>query len=69
MVVAPLKQGMARQWVRCKQCGKVSYYDYQRHSLSNPVRTLPCGHGLTIRFDDAVDFLICKPQSTEARET
>lgn len=27
----------------------VMYYDYVPLSLSNPVRTSPCGHGLTER--------------------
>lgn len=67
MELRPPTSGFERQWTRCKQCGNVAYYDYQPHSLSNPVRTLPCGHGLTIRFDEAVDF-IDKPPATEASE-
>jgi DNA-directed RNA polymerase subunit N (RpoN/RPB10) len=46
--------GFVRQWVRCRTCRRLAYYDYQPYSLSNPVRTLPCGHGLTQRFSDTV---------------
>ena len=53
----PVRDGMKRQWTRCKECGNVAYYDFVPYSLSNPIRTLPCGHGLTIRFDEAVDFI------------
>lgn len=53
----PPARGRSRQWTRCKKCRNVAYYDYQPHSLSNPVRWLPCGHGLTVRLDAAVDFI------------
>jgi hypothetical protein len=47
-----LVQGMKRQWVRCKECSNVAFYDYLPYSLSNPVMTAPCGHGLGQRFHD-----------------
>ena len=46
--------GYKRQWIACKQCGRVSYYDYVPYSLSNPVMTLPCGHGAALRFLDSI---------------
>lgn len=49
----PVK-GFKRQWVRCRDCGRVSHYDFQPFSLSDPIRTLPCGHGSGERFSRAV---------------
>lgn len=51
-------RGMNRQWVKCKTCGRVAYYDYVPYSLSNPIMTMPCGHGVGGRFHDAVTGLI-----------
>lgn len=53
----PVIQGRLRQWVRCRQCIDISYYDYQPYSLSNPIRLLPCGHGAAQRWDEAVDHI------------
>lgn len=39
----PLK-GCKRQWVCCKHCSWVGYYDYVPYSLSNPIMTLGCSH-------------------------
>ena len=47
--------GFKRQWVKCKSCGYVAYYDYVPFSLANPVMTLPCGHGIAERFYEAVE--------------
>lgn len=41
--------GYKRQWLKCKACGRVQYYDYVPYSLSNPVMTTVCGHGATQR--------------------
>ena len=49
--------GYKRQWVRCNQCRRVAYYDYVPYSLSNPIMTLPCGHGLTERMDKAATYI------------
>lgn len=58
-----MKSGMRRQWVRCRECGWVGYYDYTPYSLSSPVMTLGCGHGTTIRFSEAVEYIT----ATDAR--
>ena len=58
--------GYKRQWVKCRQCGNVAYYDYVPFSLSNPITTAPCGHGVGwfkethkgISADEALDFLL-----------
>lgn len=50
----PVATGYQRTWCACKECGHVAYRDYQPFSLSNPVLTLPCGHGLSSRFSDGV---------------
>jgi hypothetical protein len=39
-------KGFKRQWLKCRACGRVQYYDYQPYSLSNPIRTTACGHGI-----------------------
>ena len=51
----PIASGYNRQWVRCKQCGDIAYYDYVPYSLSDPIRCLPCCHGAGQRFEDSVD--------------
>lgn len=47
--------GYSRQWVRCRDCGQVAYYDYIPFSLGNPVMTLPCGHGAAQKFYEAAE--------------
>lgn len=41
--------GHARQWLRCRTCRLVQYYDYKPYSFSTPVRWSKCGHGLSER--------------------
>lgn len=36
--------GEKRQWVKCRTCGTVAYYDYIPYGLSNPIMVLGCGH-------------------------
>lgn len=48
-----LLPGYRRDYCACKQCGLALYYDYVPYSLSNPIWVLPCGHGLTLRFNEA----------------
>lgn len=48
MKIAPIAPGKQRQWVKCNKCGRAAYYDFTPYSLSNPVMTMPCGHGLGI---------------------
>lgn len=50
MLGPKLSQGKNRQWVKCKECGNVAYYDYVPYSLSNPIMIPPCGHGITQPF-------------------
>lgn len=59
------KLGWNRQWIRCKKCRNVVYYDYFPGTLSNPIRMLPCGHGLGIRLDVAVDFISAEQAGKE----
>lgn len=47
--VPGVRKGYQRQWLRCRTCGNVAYYDYLPYSLSNPIMTTPCGHGTTLR--------------------
>lgn len=55
--IKPPLQGYKRQWVRCKKCGRIAYYDYVPYSLSNPVMIMPCGHTPAMRFRESVDFI------------
>lgn len=57
MSLPPVQIGYERAWVSCKKCQRVGYYDYIPYSLSSGVRTLTCGHGNTIRFNDAVNSI------------
>lgn len=41
-----------RQFIKCKKCGRVSFYDYLPFSLSSPVMVPPCQH----RIDDYADI-------------
>lgn len=36
--------GEQRQWVKCRTCGTVAYYDFIPFGLGNPIRVLGCGH-------------------------
>ena len=54
MDIPKVPKGMERQWVKCKKCGEVSYYDYIPYGLANPIMVLPCNHGLTERFENIV---------------
>lgn len=47
--IPEIRKGYQRQWTKCRTCGHVAYYDYVPYSLSNPIRTSPCGHGITER--------------------
>ena len=38
-----------RQWLKCRTCGRVMYYDYLPYSLSTPIMTTSCGHGIADR--------------------
>jgi hypothetical protein len=44
-----LFKGYSRQWLRCRTCQRVQFYDYLPFSLSNSVVTLACGHDSTER--------------------
>ena len=56
MNIPPVPKGMKRQWVRCKdkKCKRVFYYDYVPYGISNPIMTMPCGHGIGAGFNNAV---------------
>lgn len=54
-LVRPIPRGMERQWVRCRTCGRVGYYDYTPGGLSNPARWLKCGHSLGVDWYEAVE--------------
>lgn len=54
MNIPPLESGYARQWTQCRTCGNIAFYDYVPYSLSRPIMTLPCHHGLGIRLEEAV---------------
>lgn len=47
--IPALARGYKRQWLRCRTCGHVQFYDYVPYSLSNPIRTTACGHGAAER--------------------
>jgi hypothetical protein len=49
MIIPDLKPGKKRQWLKCRTCQGVSFYDYTPYSLENPIRTQPCSHGVTAR--------------------
>jgi hypothetical protein len=49
MEIPPIMTGCKRQWLRCRKCGRIQYYDYLPGSLSNPIMTTACGHGLAER--------------------
>ena len=55
--MTPVPRGRKRRFVKCNTCGGAAYYDFTPYSFENPVMTLPCGHGVTLRFDDSVTGL------------
>lgn len=38
------RRGEKRQWVQCRKCRAVAYYDFVPYSLSSGIMTLGCGH-------------------------
>lgn len=42
----PIK-GYARQFLQCKRCKKVQYYDYIPHSSSIDIKISVCIHGIS----------------------
>ena len=46
---APVSQGFAVKWLKCRKCGEVYRYVYQPYSLGNPQRWTVCGHSVTHR--------------------
>lgn len=47
--IQPILRGYKRQWLRCRRCKRVQFYDYKPFSLSNPIMTTACGHGAAER--------------------
>lgn len=60
--------GYKRQWVKCKICGNVSFYDYVPYSLSIPIMLPPCHHRMNdqeqIKEVEAL-VVLNPPESTE----
>ncbi len=54
MSIPDVSKGYERQWIKCKTCGLVAYYDFVPFSLSSPIMTLPCHHGVG-DFNGSVD--------------
>ena len=57
MIIPPIKSGRKRKWVKCKTCGGVAYYDYTPYSMSNPILTLPCHHGVGQSMRDSAYYI------------
>ncbi len=53
--IKPPHKGYERQWVECKRCKQVSYYDFVPYSIGNPIKILPCGHNVTQMWNDSVN--------------
>lgn len=49
------RTGEQRQWVKCRTCGMVAYYDFVPYSLSSPMLLLGCGHTPIGRRDLGAD--------------
>ncbi len=64
--IKPPISGYKRRWCKCNECGEIFYVDFVPYSLSNPIRWLPCYHGLgghwnsiqtTVTEKEAIKFL------------
>ena len=53
--IKPIPDGYERKWVKCKECGRVAYYDFVPYSLNNPIMSLPCKHDVGQKFNDCVE--------------
>lgn len=42
--IPPIPVGKNRQWLECKECGLVAYYDFIPYGLSSPITWTTCGH-------------------------
>lgn len=47
--IPALRQNYKRQWLRCRTCERVQFYDYLPYSLSAGIMTTACGHGIADR--------------------
>lgn len=47
-----LDKGLERQWVRCRKCDWIGYYDYVPYGLSRSILTMGCACG---SFDDVAE--------------
>ncbi|NID14345.1 hypothetical protein [Luteibacter yeojuensis] len=47
--------GYKRQWVECRECKAVAYYDFIPYSLSSHLATMPCHHGAAMRLENATN--------------
>lgn len=56
-----------RQWLRCRTCGNVSYYDYLPYSFSNQLLWQSCGHGAAERDMGAENITEAEAFSTLAK--
>lgn len=52
--------GCRRTFKQCRKCKRVAYYDYVPFSLSNPITTMPCGHGAAEHHMGAVTISVAK---------
>ena len=49
-----ISRGYTRVYEQCKTCERIYTRDYVPFSLSNPILTLPCGHGSGVRHYERV---------------
>jgi len=45
-------KGLGRQWVRCRKCDWIGYYDYVPYGLDRPILTMGCACG---SFDEVAE--------------
>lgn len=71
MKIKPIAPGCKRQWLKCNKCGRPAYYDFTPYSLSNPIMTMPCGHGLGVDHTTAItadEALVLLSEPTSASQ-
>lgn len=47
-----LNKNLERQWIRCRICDWIGYYDYIPYGLSSPILTMGCSYG---SYDDVAE--------------
>ena len=71
--IPKVSDGNKRDWIKCKKCGEVYFYDYLPFGIGTPITWLKCGHDFGTKIylvtdiiseTEAVKFLLKRANQT-----